>query len=376
VRAPAQALLVARLRLLDATRDRRAFVTGLIMPFVLLSVFGGLGLLGAKEQRRDAATTVKVAVADPGPGAERLLEALNRDHIKILLDGRPTALVARERADAALSVPRDVDQALAAGRPVRFEILAGAGGRAAEAIATTDAALRLAVLEAGGRPVEVTVSRDTLTGNPKAAASAIARTVPLLALIITLPFFGAGVRALASTRVDRSIEHLLPLPVARTTLLLGLALGTIGGEATQQILLLAVLGVAAPALAASGAIPWSGPPALLLALILSAVAAGSVGILVGAAARSERIVGLVTSLTSALLFGGATVLQFVDDAPRGALATAIPLVGPVLGARAAFSPRGLPPLSLVTMAAGALVTAALALRLAAQRLAAGGGLRV
>lgn len=376
MRGRSKILLIARLRVLEAVRDRKAFVTGLILPVVLFGLFGVVGLFTAREQKRDGTADLKVAVAEGLRGADGLFRSLEADAVEVVRTPRPAALVVRQRADVALTVPADADALIASGRPLRVEVLAGTGGRAAEAIASTEAALRRVALDSGGPRPDVRVTTDRLAANKKAAASALARTVPLLALVIALPFASAGVRALANSRVDRSIEHLLPLPVGRSTLLLGLAVGTIGGEAAQQVLLLGILAVAAPALAAAGAIPWSGPPLLGLAIVLCSVTACSLGVLVGALARSERIVGLVMGLTGTALFATATVLQAMDRAPRAAGLVAIPLIGPVLAARAAMTPDGLPGFPLLTMAAGSVAATALALHLAASRLAAGAGMRL
>jgi ABC-type Na+ efflux pump permease subunit len=376
VRSRSHALQIARLHLLDAIRDRRAFVTSLLLPFLMLGAFGLLGVAGSRDRERDKASTVKVAVDSSTVGADRLLAALDSDTLRIVRSRQPAGLVVRDKADVALTVPASADDLLAHGRPLEVEVLAGSGGRAVAGLDSTHPPRRPVALETSGRPADVDLTTDQLEGHPKAVASALARTMPLLALIITLPFLASGIRALTKTRADRSIEHLLPLPLPRSTLLLGLALGTIGGEAVQQLLLLGILAIAAPSLAAGGAIPWSGPPVLAVALVVSSLTAGSIGVLLGVIARSEKIVSLMFGVTGALFFAAASGLQLADNVPHGPQVTFVPIIGPALAARAAFTPGGVGLAAFAAMVAGGAAAIVGALRLASRRLGSGGGLRL
>jgi ABC-type Na+ efflux pump permease subunit len=369
------ALLIARLRLLDAVRDRRAFLTSLLLPLVLMTLFGAVGAYAAHEQKENA-DTVKVAILTSTPGADGLLNQLPHDAVDLVRSAQPISLLARDKADLVLTLADDTDARLAAGRPVQAQVLGQPGGRSAEAFATLEAALRTVTLRAGGRDFPVSITTDHLEGDPKAIASAVGRTVPMLTLVIALPFLGAGLRALTNTRMDRSIEHLLPLPVSRRQLLGGLALGSIGAEAVQQALFAAILLIVAPTLALTGAIPWAAPAVLALAVVLTGVTAGSIGILLGVSARSDRLVGVVRGVSSTLLFAAATGMQFMDRAPHAAGLLALPLIGPAVAARAACTSSGLGVVGVAAMVGGAAVTILLALGVAERRLSAGAGLRL
>jgi sodium transport system permease protein len=242
---------VLRKELLDALRDRRTLVTGLVvMPLALPLLFGGISAFGARAQAEKLEAPLRLPVA----GAERapnLAAFLREGGVEVVADDDPERLVRGREADLALRVdpayadrwrasePAPVELLYDASRPVESGASVARVRGLLEAYGEQVGALRLlarGVHPAVAKPLRV-ADRDLA---PLGAKFAVGKL--LVPYLLMLYGFIGGMQiatdATAGERERQTLEPLLATPASREAILSGKVLAT---AAFSQLTLVAML---------------------------------------------------------------------------------------------------------------------------------------
>jgi sodium transport system permease protein len=339
----------------DALRDQRTVFFMVAFPLVLYpALMGGSAMMARKQDQAVERTALTIAVQNPKalPDISDSLAALPRAQVVATTD--PEGDVRARRADAAVVIPADATQALAAGRQVRFRLYADEtrevsrhARRLSEQIAQRFGQRATArALAERGMPVDLArlISLDLKDAAPPAKKSGY-----MLALF--LPYFlaiavvsGAVTTAIDTTAGEKdrgTLETILVSSAGRTDILVGklLAVLTTAIASTVSSMVGIAITFAMGLLAFSSSLKSGGlnisVPALLGVLAVAlpmAVLISALLVALGCFAKSARE-GQMTAvwLQMLVIFGGlSSMMQQADPTPRS---FAIPILGTALAQR-------------------------------------------
>lgn len=267
-------LEVARKEILSTVRDRRAIVSNVLIPLILLpALMLGLPLAlgGLFERERETVTTLAVE------GLEHLPAGLRQ-----AIEGQPAELVAvdsaaravrNDEAPAALVAPAELEAALAAGGRVELTVVRKSGSLSSElaagklqgAIEQYRRDLVRGRLEAAGVDPELLepLAVRTLDASSPAERSSgqLSWLIPFFIAIWTLT--GGQMAAIDATAGEKergTLESLLVAPIRRSEVVFGKFLATLLFGLTAAVM--AIVGVVAGGALLRGAfVPRLGPQA-------------------------------------------------------------------------------------------------------------------
>jgi ABC-2 type transport system permease protein len=363
---------IARTNLVRLGRDRLGLFFILVLPFLIILLFGTagggpgttqLGLVGAAEDEATAA----------------VLAALRADE---RLDVRTVD----DRADAEVAVRRRaLDGALVIEGPGRLALLTDPTGdpRAAavvgEVVAEVDAVRRPAEVVAGltGRPVEalatsaadldppVTVSTrlaDTAAPAWDAAQRGAATNLVLFVFIASL----VGSAALIETRQLGLTRRMLAGPVTTGTVLLGEGLGRYLVAALQGVVIVLGAGLLF-------GVDWVDPLAVLaIVAVLSLVGTGAALLFGAVFSNAEQAAGVAVPLGIGLGMLGGTMWPLEITPPvMQAIGRATPHAWALDALDDVLAGNGLPLVPMAVLVGFAVLLLAVAVRGLSRRIAAG-----
>lgn len=356
---PALVLVIARKEILSTLRDRRAIISNLLIPLLLLPVLMlGLPLLlgGLFEREQESATPVAVEGSDHLP--EALMDEIAAQRTEVLPTDDALMLVREDEVGAALVVPEGFGAAVAAGDVPRLQVLSKAGnlqsevaaGKLREAIEAYRSGLvadRLA--EAGLDPALLEpLAVETLDASrPEERSSGqLAWLIPFFIAVWALA--GGQMTALDATAGEKergTLEALLVAPVRRVEVVVGKFLATLASGLSAAVM--AIVGVlAGGALLRAVFLPRLGPEAnevvavmggslrlslggvgiMLVSALLLAAAVAALLIAVAMFARSFKEAQSYVAPLSFVMIVPALALQFADLLDLGSGVYLVPVM--------------------------------------------------
>ncbi|MFN8039665.1 MAG: ABC transporter permease [Acidimicrobiales bacterium] len=343
----AETALVARFVARDYLRRPGAWVTTVLTGalFALFAVAGAA--VTDRVQERAEGISFRVAVEGDRDGAARFLDRLADPRLVLTPSEDAAGAVTSARASTGIVLPSGLDDRVAAGEPTELKIFYR-GGNDNSQTARNTLALRLQAVEegvlgdvvrAGDRPVPGNVALDELEVRRDERLNRIqtARALSALVCLLCLGVVSAVASLAGSGREQRSAEPLLVLPLRRSSLTTGLALGAFPLVSLQLFAAVAIV-VGASALPLQG---LSQPPGQVVAMLATGVvAAALLGLLASAAGGLAGVIGTGTddavSLGDffAVPFVAVGVLVFlVPTLPMTPITSAVPILGPALALR-------------------------------------------
>jgi hypothetical protein len=352
--------------LLDGLRGRRQLAVRALTPVLLFVVVAGTVLVLGGADPTEPTQRWTVAVEGDVVGAEQTLSDLAGSRVDFV----PTddaALAVIEDADAAIRVPDRLDERLAAGEPATVgvvEVTTDAASRTAVAQLRSAAMTRersLALARGGLADdetvfaVELTQVELTQKGTRVLGAESVAAVVCLQAAMLVS---GAAHR-FSARRTSGLLVAQLTLPVERRQLALskGMAELVVGGVAALPVavpvLALAVVTAVGEGGAGAAAV---AVPAVVAAFVVLGACATSLGVAIGAAARTPE---QLTLGSSAAVVAASVVAATVGmgDFPRPPAVALLPVVGPVSELRAALGGGVRPVAAVVAVVTTGVATA-------------------
>lgn len=361
--------LVAGLTLRDLRRNVGAWRLPLLTSGMLALLFLGSATITDRVQDRAELATFRIAASGDLTTNAGLLDEI--DGGDITLEPGPSAANAVRDRDAAagLRLPSDVTASLDAGEPVELTI-----ARRSSQHNSVNGASRLAIrltllLGAPNRSLiteEVDVADDV-----EASRDQFARTAAGFSAFLVLGVVTSTAGILGRTRERRGSEPLLVLPLPRSTISVGVALGALPMAVAFVSVGLAVMLSAAllplPTLHQPADVLIAALPAGAVAAVVLATLGTALGVMAGSTGGgSEDSVGLGDLLTMPVLALGLALLA-APDLTTNATTLSVPGLGPMLVLRDALLGQGSLPETLVacatTVAAsgGLMAVAAIAL---------------
>jgi len=350
--------LVAAKEILSTLRDRRAILSNLLIPFLVLPVvmLGLPFLLGGLFEREAEEVSEVGLKGDLPPALARQLEAQNVAPRPV---DDPAAAVEAGTYQAALEVPEDLTARLRAGEPVPLTVYSKAGNLRSEVVTSkieraVDAyrgALVAERLRSVGLSPKVLkpVTLETVDASTPAeqASGTLGWLIPFFITIWTLT--GGQMTAIDATAGEKergTLEALLVTPVRRLEVVLGKFLATLTfgltaavmailgyvlGSTVLTALFLSRLGPEAAELTAAfgGGLDISllSVGALLISSLLLAALIAALLISITTFARSFKEAQSYVAPLSLLLVLPVIGLQFADFFAFGPLLYAAPVLG-------------------------------------------------
>jgi ABC-2 type transport system permease protein len=363
---------MAAKEVLHIRRDPRTLYLALVMPAVLLLLFG-YGVSFEVDH-----VPLAVCDADRSPASRALARAFSEpgefDVVARCDPGEVEALFRRGRAQAALVIRPDHARDLDRGAPGRAELLVdGADAmtatqilQKADAIARAESGRRAL---AAGIPAAPPIEARAWTRYNPAARSAIFLVPGLTAYLMAIGAVLLTALTVAAEWERGSMEQLFASPVGRFDIILGKLLPYLGLGMLQLLLVVAVG-------AAVFDVPIRGSVGLLFALgLVFLVGMLGQGLFISVLARNQLVAtqaGVLSSLLPSLLLSG--MLFPIENMPRAlqALSVVVParyLVHGLRGVLLKGSGVGLLWPDLAAMAAFAIAILALATARFARRVA-------
>ena len=343
---------VARKEILSTVRDRRAIVSNLLIPLLLLPVLMlGLPLLLGGLFEREQENLTPIAVEGTAALPPELLAALEAQRADVRDVDDALTQVREDEVSAALIVPDDFAASLEAGDVPRLQVVSKSGnlqsdlaaGKIQQAIAAYRSDVVAARLSAAGLDPAVLepVAVETRDASRPAERSSgqLAWIIPFFIAVWTLA--GGQMTALDATAGEKergTLEALLVAPVRRSEVVVGKFLATMASGLSAAVM--AIVGVVAGgALLRRVFVPRLGDEAGEIVAVMGgslSLAPGGVGILLGSAlllaaavaalliavtmfARSLKEAQSYVAPLSFLMVIPALALQFADllDLGRG-----------------------------------------------------------
>lgn len=354
-------LLVAHKEILSTLRDRRAILSNLLIPFLLLPVFMlGLPLLLGGLFERETAEVTEVGVQGlermPGP----LAQALAGRNLTPVAVNDVTAAVQDGQFDAGLRVPEGFGASLAQG-DAQLELVRRSGLRSDLLSSRLEGAVndfrdeivgeRLRAVGLGPEVLEPVTVRTVDASSPAEQASGnLGWLIPFFIMIWTLT--GGQMTAIDATAGEKergTLEVLLVTPIRRVevvlgkflaTLLFGLSaavmaiLGLLVSSFVLGILFLGRLGdegrELATAMGGSLALDGASVGALLVSSLLLAALVAALLLSITLFARSYKEAQSYVAPLSFVLILPVVGLQFADFLELGTAFYAVPALGTLL----------------------------------------------
>ena len=350
---------VARKEILSTIRDRRAIISNLLIPVLLLpTIMLGLPLvLGGLFQREQASQT-PVAIEGAAHLPSELREAIEAQRVDITETDDALTLVRDDEVSAALQVPEDFEARVAAGEAPQLSLVRKTGnleselaaGKLNDAISSYRRGIVTDRLEAAGLDPSVLeplrVERLDASRPEERSSGQLAWLIPFFIAVWALA--GGQMTALDATAGEKergTLEALLVAPVRRVevvagkflaTLLSGLSaafmaiVGVLVGGALMRRVFLPRLGEEATEMVAvmggSLSVSLSGLWVLLGSAVLLAAAVAALLIAVAMFARSFKEAQSYVAPMTFLLIIPAMALQFADLLDLGQRVYLVPLM--------------------------------------------------
>ncbi len=317
-------------------RDRRAVVSTLVLPLLLMPLFMvGFPLLFGGLAARESETVSQIGIAGEAPDElRRLIEAQNAE---LAPTDDPRRAVENEIFPAALRLSEDFAERLGAGERVAVQVYSKRGdlrselvaGKLREALDAYRQSLVGETLRAAGLSEAVLepIRIETVDASSEAeqGAGLLGWLIPYFIAIFTLT--GGQMTAIDATAGEKergTLESLLVAPVGRLEVVVGKALATMLFGLLAAVVgilsytlsgqLLTRLGGSELGLALSGSFSFD-PPTLLLLLVSALLMAALVAsLLIGVAmfARSFKQAQSYIAPLTFLMILPALGLQFAD----------------------------------------------------------------
>lgn len=362
---PAYVWQLARKEILSTLRDRRAIVSNLLIPLLLLPVMMlGLPLLiGGLFQREQVAVT-QVAVSGEAELPPELAEQLLAQSTELVPTADPEAAVLAGDQPVGIAVPAGFAERVGTGEPVeltvyakrgntRSELAAGKIGAAVNAYRQQLVAERLA--GAGLDPAilePVTIQTVDASTSRERSSGQLSWLIPFFIAIWTLA--GGQMTAIDATAGEKergTLESLLVAPVRRSEVVVGKWLATmtfgltaavmaivgfvLGGALLRGAVLpqLGLGGDAGEIVEVMGGSLQTGPGGVLLLLVSALLLSGLIAaLLLGVAlfARSFKEAQSYVAPLSFIMIIPALALQFNDLIGFGSGAYLVPIMNVLL----------------------------------------------
>jgi sodium transport system permease protein len=350
---------VARKEILSTIRDRRAIISNLLIPVLLLpTIMLGLPLvLGGLFQREQASQT-PVAIEGAAHLPSDLREAIEAQRVDITETDDALTLVRDDEVSAALRVPEDFEARVGAGEAPQLSLVRKTGnleselaaGKLNDAISSYRRGIVTDRLEAAGLDPSVLeplrVERLDASRPEERSSGQLAWLIPFFIAVWALA--GGQMTALDATAGEKergTLEALLVAPVRRVevvagkflaTLMSGLSaafmaiVGVLVGGALMRRVFLPRLGEEATEMVAvmggSLSVSLSGLWVLLGSAVLLAAAVAALLIAVAMFARSFKEAQSYVAPMTFLLIIPAMALQFADLLDLGQRVYLVPLM--------------------------------------------------
>jgi ABC-type Na+ efflux pump permease subunit len=339
--------LVAKHDLVDLRRQRGVWVTLLLLPFVNVTFLLLLpGFLTQREQASLDQTTYRVAVqaatADDLAVVGRALREAAGSRFALVPTDDARQIVLDKRADVGLQVEQANGQlrgdAFLLSTRTRSRSAYGAAAAAFEAFG-----IRIATegLAAEGLPpaaaLPLKVEPVDLTASGRGQRLALATILPLVVLLPLTGAVGIAAQRVSGSKDQRVFEPLLVLPFSRREVLVGkavsgLALGSITLPAVAGPLLLGrVLPISRAG--TSIALPFAETMGVVGVAVGLLVLLVSLGVMIGAAARTSAELGSVLQIATLPVFLLGLFLQFRSGIESRPGLLVLPFFGPLLVVR-------------------------------------------
>ena len=354
---------VARKEILSTLRDRRAIISSLLIPLLILPVVMlGLPLLLGGLFEREQATVTQIPVTGLANLPESLREDLESQNIAFIEETDLETLVREGSYQVALSIPDAFEDRLLAGEQPSLTIFSKQGNLRSElnaekiedAVGTFSESIIAEHLSGVGLSLDVLtpIKIETLDASSEAERSSgqLAWLIPFFIAVWTLA--GGQVTALDATAGEKergTLESLLVSPVRRaevvvgkflSTLTFGLAasvmaiLGYILGGVILRAVFLRQLGEDAEAIVTiMGGSLQTTPLSILLLLISALLLAALIAALlisITAFARTYKEAQSYVAPLSFLMILPAVGLQFADFFARNPLIYLTPILNALI----------------------------------------------
>ena len=336
---------VASKELLSTVRDRRALISNLLIPLLILpTVMLGLPLAMGGLFEREQASLTRIAIEGESNLPSTLREALIAQRVEIVPSEDALVAVRDDEASAGLIVPADFAPAVEAGDRPTLRVLAKVGNleselasnKVGQAIAGYRQDLVAETLNAAGLDptvLEPVVTETLDASRPEERSSGqLAWIVPFFIAVWALA--GGQMVALDATAGEKergTLEALLVAPVRRSEVVAGKFLATlasglaasfmaivgvlVGGVLLRRVFLPRLGEEATEMVAVMGGVPTFRAETLWILLgsaLLLAAAVAALLIAVALFARSFKEAQTYVAPLSFLLIVPALALQFAD----------------------------------------------------------------
>lgn len=336
---------VASKELLSTVRDRRALISNLLIPLLILpTVMLGLPLAMGGLFEREQASLTRIAIEGESNLPSTLREALIAQRVEIVPSEDALVAVRDDEASAGLIVPADFAAAVEAGDRPTLRVLAKVGNleselasnKVGQAIAGYRQDLVAETLNAAGLDptvLEPVVTETLDASRPEERSSGqLAWIVPFFIAVWALA--GGQMVALDATAGEKergTLEALLVAPVRRSEVVAGKFLATlasglaasfmaivgvlVGGVLLRRVFLPRLGEEATEMVAVMGGVPTFRAETLWILLgsaLLLAAAVAALLIAVALFARSFKEAQTYVAPLSFLLIVPALALQFAD----------------------------------------------------------------
>ncbi len=339
--------LVARFVARDYLRRPGAWVTTVLTGALFALFAAGGAAVTDRVQERAEGISYRVAVEGDREGAAHFLDRLADPRLVLTPTDDAAAAVTAAQASTGMVLPPGLDERIAAGEPTELKIFYR-GGNDNSQTARNTLALRLQAVEEDALgdvvrtadlavPGTVALEEQEVRRDERLNRVQTARALSALVCLLCLGVVSAVASLAGSGREQRSAEPLLVLPLRRSSLTTGLALGAFPLVSLQLFVAVAIV-------VGSTALPLpalSQPPGQVVAMLATGlVAAALLGLLASAAGGLAGVIGTGTddavSLGDffAVPFVAVGILVFlVPTLPMTPLTSLVPILGPALALR-------------------------------------------
>jgi sodium transport system permease protein len=232
---------VARKEILSTLRDRRAIVSNLLIPLLLLpAIMLGLPLALGGLFEREQSTVTEIGVHGAENLPDDLRTILTAQNVDLIATDSPEAAVRDDGFAAALSIPADFSERLAGGERADITIYSKQGNLRSELNASKiEAAVRVyrqqivgeRLVDAGLDPgilEPIVVANVDASSQAERSSGQLAWLIPFFIAIWTLT--GGQMTAIDATAGEKergTLEALLVAPLRRTEIVVGKFLATL-----------------------------------------------------------------------------------------------------------------------------------------------------
>jgi ABC-type Na+ efflux pump permease subunit len=335
-------------------------LTGVLFAGLLLLV----GVVTDRVQERAEDRSFRIAVGGDLDGAADFLARLEQDERLVLRDDDdPFDEVVGQRAAVGLVVPEGLDAAVADGRTVELALsYRTTSAVSTEALTTllvdvqqldTEALLETRAVaapsadtaatrsEGGGGGGPLTLAVESVVDDARVARIRLSREIGAVSALLCLGLVTSVAGVLGAARERRAVEPLLVLPLRRSSLTTGMALGTLPMGALQIVAGIALL-------VATAAVPGSTARqevAVLAAMFVGGLAAAFPLALLGCACGSlagamgtgtDDAVGLGDLLSVPFVVTGLALFA-TGGVPGSVALCSVPILGQALLVREAVA---------------------------------------